>query len=162
MKKTSFFFILIFSVFFSYNIAFGATVYNQSYVGTNYDISDGVSPNYYQKYPGFESIGNPPTAHQIDTANYNMIRLKVISTDIASCSSLMANTIAYRHDGFADYITFSSCSYHDGYVDFNIATPIDDIFYLTPVLGNLAGTNHLVLDGSGSNLGAIVDGSNTA
>jgi len=161
MKKTSLFFILILSVFFSYNTAFGATVYNQSYTGTNYDISDGTSPNYYRKFPGFVSMGNPPTANEITTANYNMIRLKVISTDITSCGNLMNTFHAYRHSDGSGYITFSSCSYHDGYVDLNIATPVSNIFYLTLPLVNLAGTNHLVLDGSPSNLGAVVDGYNT-
>lgn len=163
MKKTSFFFILIFSVFFSYHVAFGATVYNQSYTGTNYDLSDsnivgGYGGGYYIKYPNF--ISSPQNALQVETANWNLLRLKVISTEVVSCNSFIGSAIfIYRHNGFTDQTADpNGCSYHDGYLDFTFATSYDDIFAILIPLGNIAGTNTLVLDGSPSNLGGVENG----
>ena len=169
MKKTSLFFILIFSVFFSFQNAFASTVFSQLGIGTNMTFTGNAYTDYNDYYFSGATLGNPPTSIfsvTVGATSPNMIRIKRISG--ASCvvisSANGGNGVgllgsfgggSHFHNNYFHTATISGdfCDYTN--LDYAIVS--GDLISSVEVGVGIAST--VVLDGSNSNAGISINGS---
>jgi len=162
MKKILLLAIIILTLF-NTNKVFASTVYSQPYVGEDLSIGTNVSIsiNYYQYFPSYVNLGNPPVANQISVSSYNKIRLKIVSGTM-TCSELgnPATSILQIYTSSTTSISPSGGSISGDYCDISLASSYTSFYSVSIVAGNHFETD-VIIDRSSFNSGKSVNGTNT-
>jgi hypothetical protein len=167
MKKTLYWgFMIGYTLGFAFgvvDIAQAETVYDNSYIGTDWQLgtNEDVNTRYYSNYPSFISIGNPPTADIKTTDSWNKLRV-IIKSGTMTCAEL-GGGYGLLAVGIS---STSSASFAGGtvngiYCDISFATSYNNLYYIAIIASNNYETD-VVLEGSSNNEGRTVNGFNAS